>query len=422
MESDIENDPRAHSTPKREEAASERNIDDDSLGSPELVVGRSSGLERTGASTRSLLSVLSHSSVENISDGSYSSSSSSSTSSSSKLSSRKRRSESPPSSSITHSKSSIQSNQSGSRTRSASTSKRSTPRQEGVSSAASSQSRQRSKSAASSSTGSTSRTTPVRISSSSSSKTLTQSSPHEPELSPWEKWLVQKTEEERKRVRLLVRKERSEQRKKDEEERAKKEKEAVVKVRVNEWVEEKTNWVVEMRKKEAREEQKKKDKKEKEKQEIMDRAKASREQWLADKKEKALQQKTKEDEEKSRLAEEERERKAKADEAYNRWYKDAVKKPKPVPSSFGVSQGMLKGYYNTATYPIPNYYNPVPWMPIHIPKPTEGQDNRGGKKKSGPRSKTTKKSQGVVLQPASPPLLFKERETREKCNKWGRPR
>ena len=91
MESDIENDPRAHSTPKREEAASERNIDDDSLGSPELVVGRSSGLERTGASTRSLLSVLSHSSVENISDGSYSSSSSSSTSSSSKLSSRKRR-------------------------------------------------------------------------------------------------------------------------------------------------------------------------------------------------------------------------------------------------------------------------------------------------------------------------------------------
>ena len=70
---------------------------------------------------------------------------------------------------------------------------------------------------------------------------------------------------------------------------------------------------------------------------------ASREQWLADKKEKALQQKTKEDEEKSRLAEEERERKAKADEAYNRWYKDAVKKPKPVPSSFGVSQGMLKG-------------------------------------------------------------------------------
>ena len=74
-------------------------------------------------------------------------------------------------------------------------------------------------------------------------------------------------------MRLLVRKERSEQRKKDEEERAQKEKEAVIKVRVNEWVEEKTNWVVEMRKKEARKEQKKKDKKEKEKQEIMDRAK-----------------------------------------------------------------------------------------------------------------------------------------------------
>ncbi len=94
MESDIENDPRAHSTPKREAAASERDDDNgDSLGSPELAVGRSGGLEQTGASTRSLLSVLSHSSVENISEGSYSSSSSatSSTSSTSKLSSRKRR-------------------------------------------------------------------------------------------------------------------------------------------------------------------------------------------------------------------------------------------------------------------------------------------------------------------------------------------
>ncbi len=69
----------------------------------------------------------------------------------------------------------------------------------------------------------------------------------------------------------------------------------------------------------------------------------SRERWLADKKEKALQQKMKEDAEKKRLAEEERERKARAEGAYDKWYKDAVKKPKPVPSSFGVSQGMLKG-------------------------------------------------------------------------------
>ena len=69
----------------------------------------------------------------------------------------------------------------------------------------------------------------------------------------------------------------------------------------------------------------------------------SREKWLADKKEKEEQQKMKEDEEKKRLAEEEGERKAKAEEAYNRWYQDASKKPKPVPSSFGVSKGMLKG-------------------------------------------------------------------------------
>jgi len=42
----------------------------------------------------------------------------------------------------------------------------------------------------------------------------------------------------------------------------------------------------------------------------------------------------------------------------------------------------VSGYHDTAAYPVPSFYNPMPWQPIHIPRPASEKVKRRGKPKT----------------------------------------
>lgn len=64
-----------------------------------------------------------------------------------------------------------------------------------------------------------------------------------------------------------------------------------------------------------------------------------------------------------------------AEEKFKEWCKKAQKRPKSVPNSFGYMSGKLTGYHDTNAYPVPTFYNPIPWHPIQVPK-SKSEKNR----------------------------------------------
>lgn len=176
---------------------------------------------------------------------------------------------------------------------------------------------------------------------------------------------------------------------------------------------------------------------EEEKRRIHERAMESRKDWLDKKREQEHLKKEQEEKEKDQKSQEEMEKKKESQEAYDKWKQDAKKRPKSVTNNYAYSQGMLKGYYNATTNPLPNFFNPLPWVPLHIPKSSnkEAKSPKSGSRGSSPktnsrgaspktRSGSGKKAEKVAKKQEllSPPMLYKERVSSEHVVAWGRPR
>ncbi|XP_052810555.1 coiled-coil domain-containing protein 34-like [Mya arenaria] len=204
----------------------------------------------------------------------------------------------------------------------------------------------------------------------------------EPGLSPWEQWLIQKVKEDRQKLREERQKVREEKQKKREEAMVKQKKlEHAEKVR-QEWVDKKN--FEEKLKTRVEKQRTKTEKMILEEQKKLERVKAERKfnDW---KEEKRLEERRKKKEEKLKEQEEEKLRKDQriaAQQKFEEWCKRADAKSKPLPNSFGYTDGKLTGYHDTCAYPVPSFYNPMPWQPIHIPRPaSEKRTKRRGKPK-----------------------------------------
>lgn len=214
-------------------------------------------------------------------------------------------------------------------------------------------------------------------------------------LSPWETWLVKKTAEDREKMKA-----KRLEKKKTREEIAKKEREREELLRdasekYAKWLESKNKSITEERKIKHMAEQLEREKKENMNRMTEEKAAIKFNNWLQEKKTKENEKKRKEEEFARIRKDQEVTRKMNNEEAYSQWIAEVKERPTPVYNSFGYTGGMLTGYYEWGSYPAPSYCNPIPWMP---PKIKRNSNRRKGK---------------VEMQPASPPLLFRDIENRE---------
>ncbi|XP_066265929.1 coiled-coil domain-containing protein 34-like [Branchiostoma lanceolatum] len=224
----------------------------------------------------------------------------------------------------------------------------------------------------------------------------------EKKASHWEEWVVRKTQEEREKRRKQAWKEKEEKEEEERQQKEKEEKKQMTDKKHKEWAEQRTLQQKIQRKAKVRQEKAEKEIEDQKKQQIHEKAQKEYDRWLEMKQQKEEERRQKDEEDRRRKEAEKEEKQKQAEEVYNDWLKKSKTKPRPMFHSFGYTGGVLTGYHDRAAYPIPSFYNPVPWMPIHVPK--EKQPKVPSKKKGGGR----KKSQH---QP-SPPLLWKEVEQR----------
>ncbi|XP_063800480.1 coiled-coil domain-containing protein 34 [Pseudophryne corroboree] len=201
-------------------------------------------------------------------------------------------------------------------------------------------------------------------------------------LSPWEMWLLCKE----RQGRIELQKKISEELK-QEEERRKQQQKKEQKKRLAE--EQHKDWVRKKQDQERKEKEHKlllelqeKEFEERRKHSLQEKSKEKYEEWLSKKKEEELERKRKEKEEEEKREAEQREKKEKADQMFKEWLEQAKNKPRPTLNSYGYVSGKLTGYYDGTSYPAPEFYNPIPWKPIHVPPPPkEAVRNQPGKKK-----------------------------------------
>ncbi|XP_068710735.1 coiled-coil domain-containing protein 34-like [Montipora foliosa] len=214
-------------------------------------------------------------------------------------------------------------------------------------------------------------------------------------LSPWESWLVKKSAEDREKNRQKRLQNRKEKQERENEQRKRSEELKKASEEVAKWMENKRKTVSEERRKKQLREQLEEEKKLNSNRLILEKATVVYNNWLESKKEQEKKEKRKGEEEARIRKEKDVERKMNSEEAYSRWIAKAKERPKPVYNSFGYTGGMLTGYYEWGSYPAPSYFNPIPWVP---PKVKRNSDRRKGR---------------MEIQPASPPLLFRDIENRK---------
>ena len=214
-------------------------------------------------------------------------------------------------------------------------------------------------------------------------------------LSPWENWLVKKTAEDREKTKQK----RLEKKKvREGNEKEKREREELLKVasqKYNEWLEHKKKSIAEQRRLKQDHERLEREKKDNLNRMTQEKAAVKYNNWLEEKKTNENEKRRKGEEDARMKKDKEVTRKLNNEEAYNNWIARVRERPKPVYNSFGYTGGMLTGYYEWGSYPAPSYCNPIPWMPPKI------------------KTNSARVKGKVEMQPASPPLLFRDIENRK---------
>ncbi|KAJ8313860.1 hypothetical protein KUTeg_008421 [Tegillarca granosa] len=232
----------------------------------------------------------------------------------------------------------------------------------------------------------------------------------EAKLSAWEKWLITKTREEREKRREKTRQKKELKQEKKQKEQEKQKQLQKAEEKRKEWLERK-NYEEKLRKRlEKQRISIEKDIKESQKREIDIKAEKKFSEWKEaknreEKEQKKVQKMQQREKEIERI-----QKKELAEEKFKEWCKKAQKRPKSVPNSFGyifcqyklfcnigkgskISTGPKKktnyigfgdkasesyvektwkksvksaGYHDTNAYPVPTFYNPIPWHPIQM--------------------------------------------------------
>lgn len=188
------------------------------------------------------------------------------------------------------------------------------------------------------------------------------------QLSSWEKWLIQKSKIERKRQREIRRKKKEEKLLKEKEKQDKELKERKAEEQRKVWVEQK-NLEEKLRKKNERQRKRlEKELNEDKKKRLASKSESNYQQWMERKakEEKELKKDQKRSQQEIDLAK--KKKQIEAQHKFEEWLHKAKNRPKSVPNSFGYTSGKLTGYHDTNAYPVPSFYNPLPWQPIPIPK------------------------------------------------------
>ncbi|CAG2230552.1 CCDC34 [Mytilus edulis] len=165
----------------------------------------------------------------------------------------------------------------------------------------------------------------------------------DPQLSSWEKWLIQKSKSERKKQREIRRAKKQEKTIKEKEKQDKEMKEKKAEERRKEWLEQKS-YEEKLRKKNDRQRKRlEKDLKEDEKRRIAVKAEGNYDEWMERKKK---EEKDLKKEQKRRQQEVEHAKKKQqidAQHKYEEWLHRSKNRPKSVPNSFGYTSGKLTG-------------------------------------------------------------------------------
>ncbi|XP_046371002.1 coiled-coil domain-containing protein 34-like isoform X2 [Haliotis rufescens] len=200
-------------------------------------------------------------------------------------------------------------------------------------------------------------------------------------LSPWEIWLIAKTQEERQHRQQEIQRKKEDKIKKREEEKEKERKLMKAEDVRKEWMERKKNEEMLKRRTEKLQTRNEKQAKEETQTSIQQKSANNFKLWKKHKYEEERERK-RSDKQKTIQEEEEKKKKAEISERkYQEWCKNADKRPKSAPNSFGYMEGKLKGYHDSAAYPTPSFYNPQPWQPIHIPRVKNEKPKRPKPKK-----------------------------------------
>ena len=215
----------------------------------------------------------------------------------------------------------------------------------------------------------------------------------EPPLSPWERWLLDKVVEDKKRSEADKRNREIQKNIKEKEIIEKSERERRAEVNRKEWLKLKRHEEKVRNELAVRLEDEKAQQKQKEQTRIQMKAEESYEKWFVGKEEERKAQMKNEKSSEKLKRKNKLERKQQSEEAYKLWLDKSKQHEKIKNNHFGYLGGKVTGYYDWTTYPMPSYNNPKPWV--------------------SPKVRTQYQTK-IKLQNPSPPLLFKDLEQREK--------
>ncbi|XP_051916085.1 coiled-coil domain-containing protein 34 [Hippocampus zosterae] len=196
----------------------------------------------------------------------------------------------------------------------------------------------------------------------------------EPEaLSAWEMWLVNKTKEDHLKMKRKTEEARLLKEKKEQEEMERKQKKIMEEKKIRDWQQlkrdqERHNQLLKIGREEAevrRQQEKKRETELKAQQKFNN--------WLQKKNQERLEKEKKQKEEASLREEQEKERRRKAEGNFKEWlakHNDKWKANTKPP------------HYSSPCrfHPLPSFYNPIPWKPIHMPPPESPPENTLSKK------------------------------------------
>ncbi|XP_021516665.1 coiled-coil domain-containing protein 34 isoform X1 [Meriones unguiculatus] len=214
----------------------------------------------------------------------------------------------------------------------------------------------------------------------------------ESSLTPWEMWFVGKEKEERYRLQQKILEELNKQIEKRKEMEEREKRKIIAEEKHKQWVQKKNEQERKEREQKINKEMEEKAAKKLAKEHLQEKAKEKYKEWLKKKKAEECEKKKKEKEKEQQRQAELQEKKEIAEKKFKEWLENAKNKPRPAAKSYGYASGKLTDFYNGNSYPEPTFYNPIPWKPIHMPRPKEAKSGSGKKSKSVPSQPRTSSS------------------------------
>lgn len=197
-------------------------------------------------------------------------------------------------------------------------------------------------------------------------------SPVADNLSPWEEWFLCKEKQLRARFQARAMEEVNSQMEKRKQIQERENRRLVALEKHKEWVQKKNEEVKRGKKERERklsQEMAEAAAKELEKVQTKKKAKEMYQEWLKKKKIEEVQKK-KDEKEKEKLREAElQEKKEKSERMFKEWLQNPRNKLRPASAGYvyAYNNGKFPGQPDGNTYPVPAYYNPIPWKPVVMP-------------------------------------------------------